>query len=298
MITKVYFTKMQALGNDFVVLESITQNLVLDSKLATNIADRHFGIGCDQVLLIEAPRHPQEDFFYRIFNANGEEVSQCGNGARCVGRFIVEKGLSQKENLILGTHQGPVKIHISTPEAVTVFLPKPEFEAHTIPMHITPPIRVIDEYLGQYELPFETDYKVATILSLGNPHCVFCVSNINSVDLNQIRLQIEALHLFPQGINIGIMQVLAKNHIKLRVFERGAGETLACGSGACAAVIAGITHKMLSTEVQVDMAGGAALVHWPGTQNEVSLAGNTKCVFDGFFVLQNQPKFNILLQKY
>ena len=140
MITKIYFTKMHALGNDFIILEAVTQILVLDKKLAKSLADRHFGIGCDQVLLLEPPRNPQEDFFYRIFNADGEEVNQCGNGARCVGRFILEKGLSQKKNLTLGTRQGPIHLAFNSPDIVTVFLPKPQFEPELIPINSNTPL--------------------------------------------------------------------------------------------------------------------------------------------------------------
>lgn len=287
---------MQALGNDFIILEAVTQTLLLDSKLAKNLADRHFGIGCDQVLLLEPPRNAQEDFFYRIFNADGEEVNQCGNGARCIGRFILEKGLSQKKNLILGTRQGPIHLAFNSPDIVTVLLPKPEFEPERIPINPNTPI--VPSYLGRYGLPFGNETKIATVLSLGNPHCVFCVSNIQDIDLEALATKIHRLDFFLKGVNIGIMQILAKNHIKLRVFERGSGETLACGSGACAAVIAGICNNTLSTEVKVEMAGGAAIVNWPTPESPVSLSGDTKCVFEGFFVLQNQPNFNIMLQKH
>lgn len=287
---------MHALGNDFIILEAVTQVLALDNNLAKSLADRHFGIGCNQVLLLEPPRNPQEDFFYRIFNADGQEVSQCGNGARCIGRFILEKGLSGKKELILGTHQGPLRIAFNSPDIVTVFLPKPSFEPETIPMNIDQGLRALES--AHYEIPFGTEMKAATVLSVGNPHCVFFVHDIQVIDLNHIAVNIEASGIFPEGVNIEIMQVLAKNHIKLRIFERGAGETLACGSGACAAVIAGIQNKVLSSEVKVDMQGGSALVSWPTPEGPIALSGETACVFDGFFVLQNQANFNLLLQKH
>lgn len=286
---------MHGLGNDFVILEAVTQLLMLDKKLAKRIADRHFGIGCDQILLIEPPRHPQEDFFYRVFNADGQEVSQCGNGARCVGRFLLEKGLSQKNSLSLGTHQGPVHLSLKSSGEVTVFLPKPIFDPGQIP--ISDQAKTLKNDRIHYEIPFGHDLKVATVLSLGNPHCVFSLSNIQDIDLQEVALEIEKSKLFPEGVNISIMQILAKNHIKLRVFERGAGETLACGSGACAAVIAGIQDKLLSHEVKVDMAGGAAFVHWPDENSPVALSGDTQCVFDGFFILEKQPHFGLVLQK-
>lgn len=295
MISKIYFTKMHALGNDFVVLEAVTQSLVLDNKLAKSIADRHLGIGCDQILVLEPPRNPREDFFYRIFNANGQEVGQCGNGARCLGRFILERGLSQKKKLLLGTHQGPLSLSLESRDNVTVFLPKPNFEAKLIP--IKESALLVDAHLSLYDIPFGDKAKNATVLSLGNPHCVFFLPNIEGVDLNEVAFSIEQAGLFPEGVNIGIAQILAKNHIKLRVFERGAKETLACGSGACAAVIAGIQTKGLSPEVKVDMLGGAATVHWPDRESLISLSGETQCVFDGFFVLQNQPNFSLMLQK-
>lgn len=287
---------MHALGNDFVILEAVTQVLVVDNKLAKSLADRHFGIGCDQVLVLEPPRNPQEDFFYRIFNADGQEVNQCGNGARCIGRFILEKGLSQKKELILGTHQGPLRIAFNSPDIVTVFLPKPSFEAKSIPLNKEMNLTEVEP--AHYEIPFGTETKVATVLSVGNPHCVFLVPDIEAVELNQVAQSIAASDIFPEGVNIEIMQVLAKNHIKLRIFERGAGETLACGSGACAAVIAGIQNNALSPQVQVDMRGGSALVSWPKPQGPVALSGDTTCVFDGFFVLQNQPNFSLMLQKH
>lgn len=287
---------MHALGNDFIILEAVTQMLAVDKKLAQSLANRHFGIGCDQVLLLEPPRHPQEDFFYRIFNADGQEVNQCGNGARCIGRFILEKGLSQKKELVLGTHQGPLRIAFNSPDIVTVFLPNPCFDPKSLPMSTDMKLIKLDH--RHYEIPFGTEMKAATVLSVGNPHCVFLVHDIQAIDLNDIATNIEASGIFPEGVNIGIMQVLAKNHIKLRVFERGAGETLACGSGACAAVIAGIEHNVLSSEVKVDMQGGSALVNWPDFKGPVALSGDTACVFDGFFVLQNQPNFSLLLQKH
>jgi diaminopimelate epimerase len=197
--------------------------------------------------------------------------------------------------LILGTHQGPLALKLSSPDKITAFLPKPVFDPTRIP--IDSKAKCINSVLSQYEIPFGMETKTATVLSLGNPHCVFTVPDIQAVNLHEIAAKIEASHLFPEGVNIGIMQILAKNHIKLRVFERGAGETLACGSGACAAVISGIQNKVLSTEVQVDMPGGQALVNWPEPMGPVHLSGETKCVFDGFFILKNQPNFSLMLQK-
>lgn len=283
MTNYIQFTKMHGIGNDFVVLDAISQSLKFDPALIRRIADRNFGIGCDQVLIIEPPSDPQVDFTYRIFNNDGKEVAQCGNGARCFGRFVYERGLTDKMLLTVGTLAGPLQIDISDLLAIRVNLGEPDFSPKAIPLNLKMLTKLSKP--GRYRLKFHQQEKEVTMLSLGNPHCIIFTPSIYEVPVDEIGQTLQTHPAFLRGMNVSFVQVLAKNHIKCRVYERGAGETLACGSAACAAVIAGILQEELNYEVKVDMPGGALTVSWE-PKTGVCLSGPTKTVFHGEFCLE------------
>ncbi len=282
MTVQVRFTKMHGLGNDFVVIDAITQSIKVDSNLARKIAHRYFGIGCDQVLLVEPPHRPNEDFYYKIFNADGSLAKQCGNGARCVGRFVYEQGLTNKKEITFGILNGQMKVFLESDNQITAMLGKPKFEPTKIPIKA---LKATQK--GRFLLKIEGKQREITALSLGNPHCIITVPSTKEAQVDKIGKQLQNSSTFPEGINVGFVQILARNHIKLRVFERGAGETMACGSGACAAVIAGILHQDLGDSVKVDMRGGHVFVSWKEGES-VALTGSCKRLFDGIFETQDQ----------
>jgi diaminopimelate epimerase len=268
------FTKMHGNGNDFVVFDATHSLPDLDSAQVRHIADRHFGIGCDQVLLVEAPRHPDTDFHYRIFNADGGEVEQCGNGARCFARFVRDKGLTRKSEIRVGTASGVIVPRIEADGRVTVDMGMPRFAPADIPFEA--PQRALTYMLEVGEKTIEI-----SALSMGNPHAVQVVSN---VDLAPVAAQgplIECHPRFPQHVNAGYMQLVDRKRIRLRVYERGAGETLACGTGACAAVVAGISRGLLDTPVIVETRGGELTVAWGGEGTPVMMTGSAETVFEG-----------------
>jgi diaminopimelate epimerase len=268
------FTKMHGNGNDFVVFDATHSLPDLDSAQVRHIADRHFGIGCDQVLLVEAPRHPDTDFHYRIFNADGGEVEQCGNGARCFARFVRDKGLTRKSEIRVGTASGVIVPRIEADGRVTVDMGMPRFAPADIPFEA--PQRALTYMLEVGEKTIEI-----SALSMGNPHAVQVVSN---VDLAPVAAQgplIECHPRFPQHVNAGYMQLVDRKRIRLRVYERGAGETLACGTGACAAVVAGISRGLLDTPVIVETRGGELTVAWGGEGTPVIMTGSAETVFEG-----------------
>lgn len=276
----VKFTKMHGLGNDFIVLDKITQNFNLTSNLITAIADRRLGIGCDQVLIAEPPTEPDMDFFLRIYNQDGSEASQCGNGARCFARFIQDSGLSPKTTLQVGTLSGMLKLTLLDDNLVSVKMGAPQFLPKQIPTLLTP------KQGFEYELTLEGIAlpKRCHILSMGNPHCVITVANIHEAEVDIMGKQLQNPALFPEGVNVSFVQPMAKNHILLRTFERGVGETLSCGSAACAAVVAGISSEVLSKEVKVSLTHGSLSVKWPNLDASVELIGPTQSVFQGHFV--------------
>jgi diaminopimelate epimerase len=268
------FTKMHGNGNDFVVFDATHSLPDLDSAQVRHIADRHFGIGCDQVLLVEAPRHPDTDFHYRIFNADGGEVEQCGNGARCFARFVRDKGLTRKSEIRVGTASGVIVPRIEADGRVTVDMGMPRFAPADIPFEA--PQRALTYMMEVGENTIEI-----SALSMGNPHAVQVVSN---VDLAPVAAQgplIECHPRFPQHVNAGYMQLVDRKRIRLRVYERGAGETLACGTGACAAVVAGISRGLLDTPVIVETRGGELTVAWGGEGTPVMMTGSAETVFEG-----------------
>jgi diaminopimelate epimerase len=271
---KVDFTKMQGVGNDFVVLDAINQSVELDANRVRHIADRHFGIGCDQLLLIERPRTAGTDFYYRIFNADGGEVQHCGNGARCFMRYVHDKGLTSKSEIRVETLSGVIVPRLEADEQVTVDMGPPELEPSRIPF-------VADQQALTYSLEVAGQFVEISALSMGNPHAVQVVKNVDEAPVLTQGPLIEHHARFPERVNAGYMQVIDRHRIRLRVFERGAGETLACGTGACAAVVAGIARGLLDSPVRVDTHGGALSIAWGGAGQPVLLTGPAETVFEG-----------------
>ena len=271
---RIRFTKMQGLGNDFVVLDAINQDIVLDARAVRRLADRRFGIGCDQVLVIERPRTPDTDFTYRIFNADGNEVEHCGNGARCFLRFVRDAGLTTKREIRVQTLAGIIVPRLEEDGQVTVDMGVPVFEPARIPF-------LAEARADTYALEVEGDSVTISALSMGNPHAVQVVADVDAAPVLTQGPRIEHHPRFPQRVNAGYMQVLDAGHIRLRVYERGAGETLACGTGACAAVVAGIQRGLLRGPVQVDTRGGALRIAWEGEGRPVVMTGPAETVFEG-----------------
>jgi diaminopimelate epimerase len=268
------FTKMHGLGNDFVVLDATLESLNLDRDHLRLIADRHFGVGCDQILQVEKARTPDTDFYYRIFNADGGEVEQCGNGARCFVRYVHDKGLTQKTRIRVGTLSGVIEPTLEAGGEVTVDMGAPIFEPALIPF-------VARQRALTYELAVGEKTFEINSLSMGNPHAVVMVPDILKTEVEMDGPLIESHPRFPQGVNAGFMQVLSRTHIKLRVYERGAGETLACGTGACAAVVAGIQRGLLDARVRVTTCGGDLGISWAGEGRPVLMTGPAVTVFEG-----------------
>ena len=271
---KLKFTKMHGAGNDFVVFDAINQTVDLSAAQIRRIADRHFGVGCDQLLLVERSNNPEADFRYRIFNADGGEVEQCGNGARCFVRFVVDKKLTQKTSITVETKSGLIKPLLESDGRVTVNMGVPRFEPAEIPFDA--PGRQLT-----YEIDVGGTNTVISAVSMGNPHAVQIVENVDTAEVLQQGPSIERHARFPQRVNAGYMQILDRTHIKLRVFERGAGETLACGTGACAAVVAGITRGLLDARVDVQTRGGVLTIEWQGENLPVMMTGPAENVFEG-----------------
>lgn len=270
---KLKFTKMQGLGNDFVVLDGINQSVNLDQQQIRLLADRHFGIGCDQILLVEKASG-LADFRYRIFNADGSEVEQCGNGARCFVRYVHDHSLTQKNEIRIETLSGVISPKLEGNGNITVNMGKPIFEPKEIPF-------AAEKYALTYPLEIQNKPVKISVLSMGNPHAVRIIQDIENAPVNSEGALIETHPRFPQRVNVGYMQVIDRKHIKLRVFERGAGETLACGTGACAAVVAGINLDLLDHQVTVSTRGGELKISWDGQDKPVWMTGPAVTVFEG-----------------
>jgi len=268
------FTKMHGLGNDFVVLDATSQALDLTAGQLRFLADRHFGVGCDQVLQVESARTPDTDFYYRIFNADGGEVEQCGNGARCFVRFVHERGLTNKNEIRVGTAGGVIVPRLEASGQVTVNMGVPEFDPQRIPF-------VARERALTYNLGVEKNIIIINSISMGNPHAVQVVENVDTAPVASEGPLIESHPRFPQRVNAGYMQVVDRGHIRLRVYERGAGETLACGTGACAAVVAGVMRGLLDATVRVSTRGGDLGISWAGEGKPVMMTGPAVTVFEG-----------------
>jgi diaminopimelate epimerase len=276
---KLSFTKMQGVGNDFVVLDGVGQSIPMTPELAKRLADRHFGVGCDQVLLVEEPRRSDADFRYRIWNADGGEVEQCGNGARCFVRFVHDRRLTKKKEIRVETLCGVIIPRLETNGQVSVDMGAPVFEPDRVPFDARGLLPVQKGSRWPLELPGST--AVVAVLSMGNPHAVQTVANVDSAPVTTEGPLIERHPRFPRRVNAGYMQVLDRVRIRLRVWERGAGETLACGTGACAAVVAGIREGLLDESVKVATRGGELTIRWGGGENPVWMTGPAVAVFEG-----------------
>ena len=271
---KLKFTKMHGIGNDFVVIDAYSHTVSLNSTQIRQIADRHFGVGCDQLLLVERPTLPDVDFRYRIFNADGGEVEQCGNGARCFVRFVHDKGLTQKHAIRVETASGIISPKLEENGLVTVNMGAPHFALADIPF-------IADTLASTYVLDVAGTAIEISALSMGNPHAVQLVDNVDTAPVAALGPLIESHPRFPQRVNAGFMQIVDAHQIRLRVFERGSGETLACGTGACAAVVAGIQSGHLQSPVKVSTRGGELNINWAGGENPVLMTGPAETVFEG-----------------
>lgn len=274
----IQFTKMHGLGNDFVVIDAISQTVSLNPAQIRFIADRHFGVGCDQLLVVEKPVSANADFKYRIFNADGSEVAQCGNGARCFARFVRDKNLTAKNEIIVDTDAGQLVLQLNDDGLVTVNMGIPRFAPEQVPLQASLEAKV-------YQLNIDNINVSFGAVSMGNPHVVLNVADVVTAPVNELGAKLESHGFFPQRANIGFMQVVDRNNINLRVFERGAGETMACGSGACAAVVIGIEQNLLDENVNVTLPGGHLRIHWQGRGKPVFMTGPAVSVFEGLIKL-------------
>ena len=272
------FSKMHGLGNDFVVFDATTNGLSLTAEQARFIADRHFGIGCDQILIVEKPQSTDTEFYYRIYNADGSEVEQCGNGARCFARFVREKGLSNSSELYVGTANGNIILYVEDDNQVRVNMGVPEFEPARIPISFS------EQQVTYHTQVNDTPVEFMSV-SMGNPHAVLVVENVNTAPVETMGPQLESHAMFPQRINVGFMAINNRQSIDLRVFERGSGETLACGTGACAAVVCGKNSGLLDDEVIVSLPGGQLTIRWQGQDEPVWMTGPAEFVFEGEITL-------------
>lgn len=265
---------MHGLGNDFVVIDAIHQVIALAPAQIRSLADRHFGVGFDQLLLVERPVSGNADFKYRIFNADGSEVSQCGNGARCFARFVREKNLTQKNEVVVDTDAGQLVLRFAENDLVVVNMGVPKHQPAQIPL-------LAQEESQLYRVEIDGKTIEFAAVSMGNPHAVIQVEDVRLAPLETIGAQLEQHQLFPQRVNVGFMQILSRQAINLRVYERGAAETLACGSGACAAVVAGIERNLLDNKVGVSLPGGHLMIEWAGRGQPVFMSGPAVSVFEG-----------------
>lgn len=265
---------MHGLGNDFMVVDGVTQNVYFSPEHIKRLAHRNTGIGFDQLLLVEPPYDPDLDFHYRIFNADGSEVEQCGNGARCFARFVRNKGLTYKHKIRVSTQSGKMTLRLERDGMVTVNMGTPILDPNRIPFKAKKTERT-------YLLQAADHTFLCGVVSMGNPHCVIEVDDIDNAQVDKIGAILSKHERFPKGVNVGFMQVLAPDHIKLRVYERGAAETLACGSGACAAMVVGQRQGKLKNTVKVDLPGGRLKIAWEGEGKPLWMTGPAQHVYDG-----------------
>jgi len=272
------FSKMHGLGNDFMVVDAVTQNVYFSPELIRRLSDRHRGVGFDQLLVVEPPYDPELDFHYRIFNADGSEVAQCGNGARCFARFVRIKGLTNKRDIRVSTQTGRMVLTVTEDEEVQVNMGEPVFEPQQVPFRAAKPEKT-------YILRAEERTVFCGVVSMGNPHCVLQVDDVLTAEVEVLGPMLESHDRFPERVNVGFMQILSPESVKLRVYERGAGETQACGSGACAAVAVGIPQGLLAEEVLVELPGGSLDIRWKGPGHPLYMTGPATHVYDGFIHL-------------
>ncbi len=268
------FTKMHGLGNDFVMIDAIRQDVTLNAEQVRRLADRRFGVGCDQVLIVERSSRADIDFRYRIFNADGGEVEQCGNGARCFAQFVRDRGLTDKREIAVETLSGVIRPRLEADGQVTVNMGVPRFEPQAVPFVAT--ARQLE-----YDLDLDGQTVPVTVLSMGNPHAVQQVADVERAPVTTQGPKIEHHPRFPKRVNAGYLQVVDRRHARVRVWERGAGETLACGTGACAAVVTGRLRGELDDEVDVHVRGGTLKIVWHGEGEPVWMTGPAVRVFEG-----------------
>ncbi len=268
------FTKMQGLGNDFMVVDGVRQKIYFSPELIRRLADRHYGVGFDQLLLVEPPYNPELDFHYRIFNADGSEVQMCGNGARCFVRFVLEHGLTKKHDIHVSTTAGVLRLKLNDDGTVLVNMGKPEFEPRRIPFKA-------DSQADFYTLEAGDRTFTCGAVSMGNPHVVTEVVDVHSFDVAKYGPIFEKHPLFPEHVNAGFFSKVDDHEIDLRVYERGAGETLACGSGACAAAVIGIIQGRIQSPVKVNLPGGTLTISYEGRGSAVMMSGPAVTVFEG-----------------
>ena len=268
------FSKMHGLGNDFVVIDAISQSIELSEEQVRFLADRRFGIGCDQLLLVEKPQSDEAEFRYRIFNADGGEVEQCGNGARCFARFVYDQGLTRNTSIPVETAAGLIVLQLEDNGEVTVNMGVPSLNPQSLPF-------VAEQQAASYPIEVGSETIAIAAVSMGNPHAVLRVDDIATAPVETLGPLLEFHPRFPKRVNVGFMQVVSKTAINLRVYERGAGETLACGTGACAAVVAGQIQGWLDEQVEVNLPGGKLVIRWQGGNNPLYMTGPATHVYDG-----------------
>ncbi len=268
------FVKMHGLGNDFVVIDAYRRDIQLSADQVRFLADRRFGIGCDQLLMVERPGQSGVDFRYRIFNADGGEVEQCGNGARCFARFVRDEGLTGKDSIVVETASGVITLYVEANGEIRVNMGAPRFDPAQIPF-------TAEAEADKYPLEIGREPLALGVVSMGNPHAVLRVENVATAEVERLGPQLESHPRFPRRVNVGFMEIVDRGHIRLRVFERGAGETLACGTGACAAVAVGRRWGELDDTVRVDLPGGSLTIRWDGGDAPLWMTGPATRVFQG-----------------
>ncbi len=271
---KLKFSKMHGLGNDFMVIDGINQSVELSAAQISTWADRHRGVGFDQLLLVEASQSAKAMFRYRIFNADGGEVEQCGNGARCFARFVREQGLTEATQIPVETKAGLMTLEMIDDEQVRVNMGVPSFEPAQIPLNAS-------KRAAEYPLQLDGQQIRVSALAIGNPHAVVLVDDVNATDVVGLGARIESHPDFPERVNAGFLHIVDRSNFHLRVFERGVGETMACGSGACAAMVAGRQLGLLDPDARAILRGGDLLLHWSGEGEPVMMTGSTAMVFEG-----------------
>ena len=275
---KLHFTKMHGIGNDFIVLDHTKSPFQLTKEIIQSLSHRQLGIGFDQLLIVENSTLKDVDFKYRIFNQDGNEVEQCGNGARCFYRFVKDKHLTDKASIRVETKSGVIELTEDDEHMIEVNMGEPIFNPKLIPF-ISDTEK--NEYSISIDLPDQKGLINIAALSMGNPHAVITVEDINKAHVKTLGAYLESHALFPKRVNVGFMEIVTPHHIRLRVFERGVGETLACGTGACAAAVSGIKRHLLTTPVKVDMTGGSLTIDWKGNTNPVMMKGPAVTIFEG-----------------
>ena len=278
---RIQFTKMHGLGNDFVVIDAVSQHVNLRASQIQKLANRHTGVGFDQLLLIEPPSRPDADFDYRIFNSDGGEVEHCGNGARCFAKFVTDRELTSKPVITVNTARGLIELELTDLSLVRVNMGQPVLDLNALP-YVGPPKLDASQTVA-LDIPF--DQKQFGLISMGNPHAVCIVDSVDSIAVEDIGRAVQMLPQFPDSVNVGFVEIVSRTEIRLRVYERGAGETLACGTGACAAVAYARLLEQLDSQVSVATRGGNLQIEWQGIGHDLMMTGPAESVFEGEFRL-------------